>query len=116
MIAGSHVLAIVLAAIFLVHGALMILAVPVMRAGAASVGFTVAQYRAIGLLEVAASAGLTAGLAIPSLGLAAAAGVAALMIAAVVVHHRARDPFRRMLPALLLGSMAIAYIALLLHQ
>lgn len=109
----TNVLALVLAAIFVIHGGLMIFAVPMMRAGAASVGFSVIQYRYIGLLEMAAAIGLVAGLLIPTLGLAAGTGLIALMAAAVIVHRRNGDPIWRMVPAIVLGSIAIVYVALL---
>jgi hypothetical protein len=108
----ANVLALVLAVTFGVHGALMVLAVHVMRAGAASVGFSVMQYRYIGLLEVAAAIGLVAGVAVPALGIAAGAGLVMLMAGALIVHYRAGDPLPRMVPAIVLRSIAIAYIAL----
>ena len=43
-------------------GAAKILAVPPMRAAAAHVGFSVAAYRRIGVLEVAGAVGLLVGL------------------------------------------------------
>jgi hypothetical protein len=85
---ATNVLAVLLAATFGVHGALMIFAAPMMRAAAASVGFSVTQYRYIGLLEVAAAIGLVASLAIPILGMAAGVGLLVLMSAAVTVHYR----------------------------
>lgn len=116
MLTAGNVLATLLAATFAVHGAMMILAVPVMRAGAASVGLSVTHYRYIGLLELAAAAGLVAGFEVPAFGIAASTGLVALMIAAILVHYRSGDPFTRMIPALVLGSMAAAYIAVIVSQ
>ena len=111
----ANLLALVLAATFGVHGTLMIFAAPMMRAGAASVGFSVTQYRYIGMLEVAAAIGLVASLVIPILGMAAGVGLLLLMTAAVIVHYRNGDPLLRMVPATVLGSIALFYIALLLR-
>ncbi len=47
---------------------------------AAHVGFPVSSFRIIGLVEVAAAAGLLIGLAWAPLGIAAAAGLVLLMI------------------------------------
>jgi hypothetical protein len=49
-------------------------------------------YRAIGALELLAAAGLLAGLVFVPLGIAAAAGLVLLMLAAIVYHVRAGDP------------------------
>ena len=75
----TQVVAFTLATAFGMHGVRMILAVPAMRAAAASVGFSVTQYRYIGLLELAAAIGVAAGLVYPMLGVAAGVGVIALM-------------------------------------
>lgn len=102
-----------LALTFALHGALMVLAVPMMRAGAEHVGLTVRQYRIIGALELAAAAGLVAGLVVPALGAAAGAGILALMAGATAAHVRAGDPLRRMAPAVALGAAALLYEVLL---
>lgn len=110
---ATSALALLLAATFAVHGALMVLAVPVMRAGAEHVGLTVRQFRYIGVLELAAAAGLVAGLVVPALGAAAGAGVIVLMAAAAAAHIRVGDPPARMVPAVALGAAALLYEVLL---
>jgi hypothetical protein len=107
------VLAVVLAAIFLLLGAAKLAAVPAMRQAAAHVGMTTTHYRLLGALEVAAAAGLLAGLRITALGAAAAAGLILLMAGAVVVHLRSGDPAARCLPAAVVGAMTAAHLVLL---
>jgi DoxX-like protein len=112
----SYLVAAILALAFGVHGVMMVFAVPFMRAAAASVGFSVAKYRLIGALEVAAAIGVIAGLVVPVLGIAAGTGLVALMVAALIVHVRNSDSVRRMVPAIVLGLTALGYVALLLAQ
>jgi hypothetical protein len=107
------VLAVVLAAIFLLLGAAKLAAVPAMRQAAAHVGMTTTHYRLLGALEVAAAAGLLAGLRITALGAAAAAGLILLMAGAVVIHLRSGDPAARCLPAAVVGALAAAHLVLL---
>ncbi|QIY74371.1 DoxX family protein [Streptomyces sp. RLB1-33] len=107
------VLAVLLAAIFLLLGAAKLAAVPAMRQAAAHVGMTTTHYRLLGALEVAAAAGLLAGLRITALGAAAAAGLILLMAGAVVIHLRSGDPAARCLPAAVVGALAAAHLVLL---
>ncbi|MFE2578707.1 DoxX family protein [Streptomyces sp. NPDC059378] len=107
------VLAVLLAAIFLLLGAAKLAAVPAMREAAAHVGMTTTHYRLLGALEVAAAAGLLAGLRITALGAAAAAGLILLMAGAVVIHLRSGDPAARCLPAAVVGALAAAHLVLL---
>ncbi|MFD6995991.1 DoxX family protein [Streptomyces mirabilis] len=107
------VLAVLLAAIFLLLGAAKLAAVPAMRQAAAHVGMTTTHYRLLGALEVAAAAGLLAGLRITALGAAAAAGLILLMTGAVVVHLRSGDPAARCLPAAVVGALTAAHLVLL---
>ncbi|MFE2538036.1 DoxX family protein [Streptomyces sp. NPDC059371] len=107
------VMAVVLAAIFLLLGAAKLAAVPVMRQAAAHAGMTTTHYRLLGALEVAAAAGLLAGLRITALGVAAAVGLILLMAGAVVVHLRSGDPAARCLPAAVVGALAAAHLVLL---
>jgi len=64
--------------------------------------------------ELAAAAGVLTGLWWHPLGLAAAAGMAALLTGAVVTHRRARDNGKEMTPALLTRAITVAYLAIAL--
>ncbi|NBM18109.1 DoxX family protein [Streptomyces sp. GC420] len=107
------VLAVILAAVFLLLGSAKLAAVPAMRQAAAHVGMTTNHYRLLGALEVAAAAGLLAGLRITALGAAASAGLVLLMAGAVAVHLRSGDPAARCLPAAAVGALAAAHLVLL---
>lgn len=67
---------------------------------------------AIGVLELAAVAGLLAGFVVRPLAIAAASGVALLMIGAVVSHIRAHDRIVAAVPALIVGAAAVAVVVL----
>ncbi|MEV5840176.1 DoxX family protein [Nocardia sp. NPDC052112] len=70
-----------------------------------------AQYRVIGALEILGAAGVLAGIVWGWLGVAAGSGLLALMLGALVTHARAKDPVKAMVPALILGLIAAAFIA-----
>jgi hypothetical protein len=75
--------------------------------GVPRIGYTV-----IGSLELAAAAGLLAGLAVAPLGIAAAAGLVLMMTGAVAGHARIGDPFAAMAPALIVGIASAITLAL----
>lgn len=112
MSTATTVLAVVLAALFLLLGSAKLAAVPAMRQAAAHVGMTPTHYRLLGALEVAAAAGLLAGLRIAALGAAASAGLVLLMAGAVGVHLRSGDPAARCLPAAVVGALAAVHLVL----
>ena len=66
------------------------------------------------MAELAAAAGVLTGLWWHPLGLAAAAGMAALLTGAVITHRRARDNGKEMTPALLTLAITVAYLAIAL--
>jgi DoxX-like protein len=70
-------------------------------------GVTPWLWRGIGILEVGAAAGLTAGLAVPVLGIAAAVGLVLLLIGAIGAHARAND-LSNAIPAVGLLLLTIA--------
>ncbi|QSR28429.1 invasion protein [Nocardioides aromaticivorans] len=109
---ATAVLTAVLAVPFTAIGAAKLAAVPSMRARAAHVGLSVGAYRVIGALEVAAAAGLVAGFAVPLLRTSAALGLLLLLVGAVVAHLRVKDGLREMAPAIGLGVLAAAVLAL----
>jgi DoxX-like family len=103
-------LAALIAVAFAVLGATKIRAVPSMQARAAHVGFSVGAYQRIGVLEVAGAAGVLLGLAIPALGVLAAAGLLLLMVGALGAHLRQHDGVAEMAPALVVTVLLVAYL------
>lgn len=83
-----------------------------MRTRAAHLGVPWWTYVVIGGLEVLAAIGLIAGVWLPLLGAAAAAGLVLLMIGAIVMHIHAGEPVRSTLPALIVGLLAAAALTL----
>jgi DoxX-like family len=66
------------------------------------------QWRLIGLLELAGVAGVLVGLVWPPIGVAAAIGLALLVLGAIVFHVRASDSVADMAPAVIGLGLAIA--------
>ena len=87
---------------------------PKMRQSAEHFGILWPRYRLIGVAELAAAAGILIGLWWHPLGLAAAAGMALLLIGALVTHRRAADGAKEMAPALVALAITLAYLAIAL--
>ena len=87
---------------------------PKMRQSAARFGIRWHRYRLIGAAELAAATSIMLGLWWHPLGLAAAAGMALLLVGAVIAHRRAADGGKEMAPALLALAITIAYLAIAL--
>jgi uncharacterized membrane protein YphA (DoxX/SURF4 family) len=87
-----------------------------MRQSAARFGISWPRYRLIGVAELAAAAGVLIGLWWHPLGLAAAAGMAVLLLGAVITHRRAADSGKEMAPALLALAITLAYLAIALSS
>jgi uncharacterized membrane protein YphA (DoxX/SURF4 family) len=100
-----------LATACLVPAAAKLLGHPKMQKSAAHFGIPWRRYRLIGVAELAAAAGVLAGLWWHPLGIAAAAGMVVLLIGALVTHRRALDSAKEMAPALLTLAITIAYLA-----
>jgi uncharacterized membrane protein YphA (DoxX/SURF4 family) len=66
-------------------------------------------WRLIGALEVAGALGLAVGLVVPVLGIAAAVGLALLMVGGIGAHARTQD-LRNAGPATLLLVLAVATV------
>ena len=81
---------------------------------AAHFGMPWSRYQLIGVTELGAAGGVLAGLWWHSLGLAAAAGMALLLLGAVSTHRRAADGGKDMAPALLVLAITIAYLTVAL--
>ena len=106
----THLLTGLLVLVCVFLGSAKVLAVPAMRERAAHVGFTVDQYRVLGVLELAAAAGLVIGLAAPTLGTLAACGLLLLLGGAFASHLRAGDRVPGLAPALLVGVLTAGYL------
>ena len=108
----TPILASLLVIAFAALGSSKLAAVPAMRARAAHVGFSVAAYRRIGLLEILGVLGLLAGALVPMIGALAAAGLLLLLGGALVVHLRTGDGPREIAPSLVLGLVALTFLVL----
>jgi uncharacterized membrane protein YphA (DoxX/SURF4 family) len=87
---------------------------PRMRQSAEHFGIRWPRYRLIGVAELAAAAGVLAGLWWHPLGIAAAAGMTLLLTGALITHRRAADSGKEMAPALISLAITIAYLAIAL--
>jgi uncharacterized membrane protein YphA (DoxX/SURF4 family) len=85
---------------------------PKMRKSAAHFGISWSRYRLIGVAELAAAAGILIGLWWHPLGVAAAAGMAVLLVGAIITHRKAADSVKDMVPAVVGLVLALAYLAL----
>lgn len=72
------------------------------------------RYRAIGFLELVAVAGIFLGLWWSWIGVVAGTGTVLLLVGAVVVHLRAKDPLSDMVPALVTLTAAAGYVVVTL--
>ena len=109
---ATTILAGVLVVAFAAAGAAKLAAVPAMRARAAHVGFSVAAYRRIGLLEILGVLGVLVGALLPVIGALAAAGLLLLLGGAMIAHLRSGDGPRELAPALVLGLATLAFLIL----
>ena len=100
-----------LAAACLAPASAKLLGHPKMQKSAAHFGIPWRRYRLIGVAELAAAAGVLAGLWWHPLGLAAATGMVVLLTGALITHRRALDSAKEMAPALLTLAITIAYLA-----
>jgi uncharacterized membrane protein YphA (DoxX/SURF4 family) len=107
-------ISLLLAAACLLPAAGKLLGHPRMRQSAAHFGILWPRYRLIGIAELAAAAGILAGLWWHPLGIAAAAGMILLLIGALITHRRAGDNGKEMAPALIDLAITIAYLAIAL--
>ena len=97
---------------FAAAGSAKLAAVPAMRARAEHVGFSVAAYRRIGLLEVLGVLGLLVGAFVPIIGALAGAGLLMLLGGACIAHLRNGDGLREMAPAVVLGLVTVSFLLL----
>ncbi|WP_162938430.1 DoxX family protein [Mycobacterium kyogaense] len=82
-----------------------------MRIAAQHLDIAWPRYRLIGVLELAAAAGVMIGVFASPAGLLAAIGMAVLLIGAVIVHLRAGDTIGDYAAALLFLAASVGYLA-----
>jgi uncharacterized membrane protein YphA (DoxX/SURF4 family) len=107
-------ISLLLAAACLLPAAGKLLGHPKMRHATAHFGIPWPRYQLIGAAELAAAAGILIGLWWHPLGAAAAAGMALLLLGAIITHRRAADRGKEMAPALLALAITIAYLVIAL--
>ena len=110
----TTILAALLIVAFATLGSAKLAAVPAMRTKAEHVGFSVAAYRRIGLLEILGVLGLLVGALLPVIGALAAAGLLLLLGGAMIAHLRSGDGPRELAPALVLGLATLAFLILVI--
>lgn len=109
---GLVVLTVVVGLVLAAAGGAKVAAVPDMRSRATHLGFSVGSYRVIGALELLGVAGVLVGLAWAPIGIAAATGLVAMMVGAVVCHLRAGDRPTEVVPAVVVGAAVVAVLVL----
>jgi uncharacterized membrane protein YphA (DoxX/SURF4 family) len=107
-------ISLLLAAACLLPAAAKLAGHPKMQQSAAHFGIPWPRYRLIGAAELAAAAGILTGLWWHPLGVAAAAGMALLLLGAVITHRKAADSAKEMAPALVALLLTLAYLAIAL--
>jgi uncharacterized membrane protein YphA (DoxX/SURF4 family) len=107
-------ISLLLAAACLLPAAAKLTGQPQMRKSAAHFGIPWPRYRLIGIAELAAAAGILIGLWWHPLGLAAAAGMALLLVGATITHRKAADNLKEAAPAWMALLLTLAYLALAL--
>jgi hypothetical protein len=83
---------------------------PAMQESARHFRISWQRYRLIGVAELAAAAGILAGLWWHPLGLAAASGMTLLLVGALITHGRAGDHGKEIAPALVTLLIAVGYL------
>ena len=109
---ATSILAGLLVVAFVALSSAKLAAVPAMRTRAEHLGFSVSAYRRIGALELLAAAGILVGAFVPVIGALAAVGLLLLLGGAVLAHLRNGDGVREVVPALVLGIVALTYLVL----
>jgi uncharacterized membrane protein YphA (DoxX/SURF4 family) len=104
-------ISLLLAAACIVPAAAKLLGHPNMRTSAARFRIPWSRYRLIGIAELAAAAGVLAGIAAPPLGIAAASGMAVLLLGALIAHRRAGDRPKEATPAFAALGLTALYLA-----
>jgi hypothetical protein len=113
LMTAAIVVTILLVALFVFSSSIKLLGVRRSLQIRDHLGVGPAQWRLIGLLELAGVVGVLAGLAWAPIGVAAAVGLALLAAGAVVFHVRASDGIADTAPAVIGVGLAVAAAVLL---
>ena len=109
---ASLVLTILVSVVLLATGVLKVVAVPDMRERATHLGYPLAAFRLIGALELVGVGGLWWGrYESEALGVAAVGALLVLMAGAVVSHVRIGDGVTDVAPAVVVGGLLVALLA-----
>jgi hypothetical protein len=106
------IVAVALAALFLLTGATKMLRVPASVAARDELGVPAAAWSLLGAAEVAGAAGVLVGLSVQALGIAAAIGLVLVGLGGLVAHRRAQDPRAKAVPAVVAVLLATATLIL----
>ena len=109
-------LSVLLAAACLIPAVAKLRSHPKMLASASHFAIPWPRYRLIGVAELAAAAGVLAGLLWTGLGVAAATGMVLLLAGALVTHRRAGDSLTHAAPAAVAVALSLAYLAIALAR
>src|SRR5947209_12122857 len=104
------VLTVVLALVFLASGGMKLVSLPYSERSRDRFRLSPVLWRTIGVLELAGVAGLLAGTAVPALGVAAAVGLALLMVGATATRLRVHDPASQVLGDLVVLALVVVYL------
>ena len=104
-------LGIVLVTLFTALGIAKVVPLPAMRTAAAHLGYSTAQYRAIGAVELAGAIGVSIGLAVHPIGAAASIGLVLLMLGAARAHIANGDGAGHVAVPLIVAALAAALLA-----
>ena len=102
------IVTVLLAALFAFAGLIKLFGVRQSLAIRDHLGVKPAQWRMIGILELAGVTGVLVGLAWPPIGVAAAIGLSLLSLGAIVFHGRASDSAADTAPAVIGLGLAVA--------
>jgi DoxX-like family len=105
---AAVVVTVLLAALFAFSSSIKLLGIRQSLAIRDHLGVSPAQWRVIGLLELAGVVGVLTGLAWAPIGVAAAVGLGLLSVGAVIFHVRASDRAADMAPAVIGFGLAVA--------
>ena len=111
---ATIVLSVLLAVELAATGVIKVMGTGTARANAEHLGVSPQLSRLIGVAELAAVAGLLAGIMVKPLAILTAGAVVVLMGGAVGYHLKARDKVGAVLPAVITALVAIALLSLAL--